>query len=122
MMKIGKKNACLKKKMLELSNEKDALHKCNDLLNEKIKELELENEILHDRITSLKGKQSTSYEHEISNVDNFIKENEELKKKSNELNKIMLKFTNCQKNLEKLLSSKKCVFHKVGPKYKPNLK
>ena len=39
MMKVGKKNACLKKKMLELSNEKDALHKYNDLLNEKIKEL-----------------------------------------------------------------------------------
>ena len=33
-MKIGKKNACLKKKMLELTNEKDALEKCN---NEKIK-------------------------------------------------------------------------------------
>ena len=37
-MKIGKKNACLKKKMLELTNEKDALEKCNNSFNEKIKE------------------------------------------------------------------------------------
>ena len=93
-MKTSKKNACLKKKMLGLSNEKDALHKCNDLQNEKIKELELDNEILHDRIASSKGKQSTSYEHEKSNVDNLIKENEKLKKKSNELNKVVLKFKN----------------------------
>ena len=56
MMKIGKKNACLKKKMLKLSNENDALHKCNDLINEKIKKLELDNEILHDKIAFLKGK------------------------------------------------------------------
>ena len=75
IMKIGKKNACLKKKMLELWNEKEALHKYNDLLNENIKQLELDNQILHDRIAPLKGKQSTSYEHEKSNVDNFIKEN-----------------------------------------------
>ena len=33
-MKIDKTNACLKKKMLELTNEKDVLEKCN---NEKIK-------------------------------------------------------------------------------------
>ena len=33
MMKIDKKNACLKNKMLELSNENDDLQKCNDLLN-----------------------------------------------------------------------------------------
>ena len=56
MMNIGKKNACRNKKMLELSNENDALHKCNDLINEKIKELELNNEILYDRIAFLKGK------------------------------------------------------------------
>ena len=112
----------LRKKMLELSNDKDALHKCNDLLNEKIKELELDNEILYDRIASLKGKQSTSYGHEKSNVDNLIKENEELEKKNNELNAIVLKLTNGQKNLEKLLSYQKCVFYKRGLGYKPNLK
>ena len=55
-IKNGKKNACLKKKMLELSNEKDVMQKCNDLLNEKIKGLELDNEMLHDRIASFKGK------------------------------------------------------------------
>ena len=55
-IKTDKKNACLKKKMLELLNEKDALQKCNDSLNEKIKGLELDNEILHDRIASFKGK------------------------------------------------------------------
>ena len=52
----------------------------------------------------------------------MIKENELLKKKSNELNKIVLKFTSSQKNLEKLLNSKKCVFDKGGLGYKPNLK
>ena len=56
----------------------------------------------NDRIASLKGKQSTSYEHEKSNVDNLIKENEELKKKSNELNEIVLKFTNGQTKLRKI--------------------
>ena len=40
-IKIGKKNACLKK-MLELTNENDALEKYNESLNEKLKELELE--------------------------------------------------------------------------------
>ena len=37
-IKIGKKNSCLKKKMLEFTNENDALKKCNDSLNEKIKD------------------------------------------------------------------------------------
>ena len=32
-IKIGKKNVRLKKKIVELSNEKDALQKCNDSLN-----------------------------------------------------------------------------------------
>ena len=62
-IRIGKKNAFFKKKMLELTNEKDALQKCNDSLNKKINELELDNKMLHDRIASFKGKQSTSYEH-----------------------------------------------------------
>ena len=133
-MKIDKKNACLKRKMVELKNEneslcakitcleldnktlhdrvalsnekpstshehlesyvddlkneKDALQKCNDSLNEKIKGLELDNKMLHDRIASFKGKQSISYEHEKSHVDKLIKENEVLKKKSNELRKV----------------------------------
>ncbi|KAH9658168.1 hypothetical protein KPL70_023385 [Citrus sinensis] len=108
LMKIGKKNACLKKKMLELTNEKDALEKCN---NEKIKELELENKMLHDKTLALKGKQST-YEHEQSLVDELMKENEVLKKKNNELNEIVLKFTNGQKILENMLNSQKCVFDK----------
>ena len=37
-MKIGKKNICLKKKMLELTNENDALEKCT---NEKIKRMRM---------------------------------------------------------------------------------
>ena len=91
-IKIGKKNACLKK-MLELTNENDALEKCNDSLNEKITKLELENKILHGKIASFKGKQSTSYEHEKLHVNELIKENEVLKKNNNELNEIVLKFT-----------------------------
>ena len=78
--------------------------------------------MLHDRIASFKGKQSISYEHEKSHVDELMKENEVLKKKSNELNEIVLKFTSGQKNLEKLLSTQKCVFDKGGLGYKPYLK
>ena len=90
-IKIGKKNTCLKKELLEHTNKKDALEKCNDSLNEKIKEWKLENKKLNDKIASFKGKQSTLYEHEKSHVDNLIKENEVLKKKNNELNEIVLK-------------------------------
>ena len=49
--------------------------------------------MLYDRIASFKCK------HEKSHVDELIKENEVLKKKSNELNQIVLKFTNGQKNI-----------------------
>ena len=49
--------------------------------------------MLYDKIASFKGKQSTSYEHEKSHVNELIKENEVLKKKNNELNEIVLKFT-----------------------------
>ena len=108
--------------MLEISNERDALQKCNDSLNEKIKVLQLDNKMLHDKVASLKGKQSISYEHEKSHVDELMKENEVLKKMSNQLNEIVLKFTISQKNLEKLLSTQKCVFDKGGCGYKPNLK
>ena len=76
-------------------------------MNEEIKGLKLENKTLHNRIASLREKQSTLYEHERLCVNDWIKENEYLKKKNNELNNIVLKFTNDQKNLEKLLSSKK---------------
>ena len=48
-----------------------------------------------------------------------MKENKVLKKKINE---IVLKFTSGQKNLEKLLSTQKCVFDKRGLGYKLNLK
>ena len=103
-IKIGKKNTCLKKKMLELTNEKDALEKCNNSLNEKLNELDLDNKTLHDRIASLKGKQSASYEHKKLHDDELIKENEVLKKKNSELNEIMLKFTNRQKMLDNMLN------------------
>ena len=108
LMKIGKYNVCFKKKMLKLKNEKDALEKCN---NEKIKELELENKILHDKTLAFKGKQST-YEHEKLHVNELMKKNEVLKKKNNELNEIVLKFTNGQKMLENMFNSQKCVFDK----------
>ena len=42
-MKIGKKNACLKKKMVELKNENESL--CANITC-----LELENKTLHDRV------------------------------------------------------------------------
>ena len=78
--------------------------------------------MLHDMIASFKGKQSTPYEHEKSHVDELIKENEVLKKKSNEHNEIVLKFKSGQKNLKKLLNSKKCVFDKGELVYKLSLK
>ena len=87
-----------------------------------VKGLQLEYKTLNDKIALLKEKQSTLHEHEKSHVNNLIKENEVLKKKNNELNEIVLKFTNGQKNLEILLSSKTYVFDKGGRGYKPNLK
>ena len=39
--------------------------------------------MLHDKVASLKGQQSISYEHEKSHVDELMKENEVLKKMSN---------------------------------------
>ena len=44
LMKIGKKNVCLKKEMAKLKNE-------NESLNTKITCLEVENKTLYDRIT-----------------------------------------------------------------------
>ena len=85
-------------------------------------ELELENKMLHENIASFKNKQNTSYEHEKSHVDDWIKENDLIKKNNNELNEIVLKFKNGQKMLDSMLNSQKCVFGKGGIGYKPNLK
>ena len=63
-------------------------------------------------------KESIAFEYEMM----LKKKNEMLKKNSNELNDIVLKFTNGQKILDNLLSSQKCVFDKGGIAYKPNLK
>ncbi|KAH9705040.1 hypothetical protein KPL70_011720 [Citrus sinensis] len=122
LMKIGKKNACLKNKLLEFTNEKDAMQKCNESLNEKIKGLELENKTLHNRVALSNEKPSTSHEHLEPHVDDLKKENEMLKKKNIELNNVVLKFANGQKMLDNMLNSQKCVFDKGGLGYKPNLK
>ncbi|KAH9698219.1 hypothetical protein KPL71_023937 [Citrus sinensis] len=114
LMKIDKKNACLKKKLLELTNEKDAMQKCNESLNEKIKGLELENKTLHNRAALSNEKPSTSHEHLEPHVDDLKKENEMLKKKNIELSNVVLKFTNGQKILDNMLNSQKCVFDKGG--------
>ncbi|KAH9743821.1 hypothetical protein KPL70_003436 [Citrus sinensis] len=114
LMKIGKKNICLKKKMIELKNE-------NDSFSAKITCLELENKTLHDNIALFENS-STSHEHLESHMNDLKNENEMLRKKRNELNKIVLKFTNGQKMLDNLLNSQKCVFDKSGIGYKPNLK
>ena len=55
-MKVGKKNACLKKKTVELTNE-------NESLSTKISCLELEKKTLHDRVALSNEKPSTSHEH-----------------------------------------------------------
>ncbi|KAH9697863.1 hypothetical protein KPL71_023789 [Citrus sinensis] len=114
LMKIGKTNACLKKKLVELTNEKDAMQKCNDSLNEKIKGLELENKTLHNRIALSNEKPTTSHEHLEPHVNDLKKENEILKKKNIELSDVVIKFTNGQKMLDNMLNSKKYVFDKEG--------
>ena len=68
-IKIGKKNACLKKKMVKLTNE-------NESLSAKITCLELENKTLHDRVTLSNEKPSNSHEHLEYHIDDFKKENE----------------------------------------------
>ena len=101
--KIGMKNVSLRKKNAELSSE-------NESLNAKVKCLELENKMLHNELMS--SKESITFEHDNLVVDDLKNENEMLKKKSNELNDIVLKFTNGQKILDYLLGSQKCVFDK----------
>ena len=76
-MKIGKKNVCLKKEMVELKNE-------NKSLSAKITYLELENKTLHNRVALLNEKPSTSHKHLESHIDDLKNENERLKKKNNE--------------------------------------
>ena len=86
-MKIGKKNICLKKKMVELKNE-------NKSLSAKVTCLELENKTLHERVALSNEKPNTSHEHLESHINDLKNENEMLKKKSKKLNEIVLKFTN----------------------------
>ena len=81
LMKIGKMSTCLKKKLLELTNEKDAMQKCNESLNEKIKGLELENKTLHNKVALLNEKPNTSHEHLEPHVDDLKKKNKMLKKR-----------------------------------------
>ncbi|KAH9685489.1 Integrase catalytic domain-containing protein [Citrus sinensis] len=90
LMKIGKTNICLKKKMIELKSE-------NDSFSAKITCLELENKTLLDNIALFENS-STSHEHLESHMNELKNENEMLRKKSNELNEIVLKFTNGQKD------------------------
>lgn len=78
LKKIGLKNASLKKKHLEFSNE-------NGSLNAKVKCLEIKDKNLHGEIMSFKEKQSIALEHENSLINDLIKENKTRKKKSNEL-------------------------------------
>ena len=66
---------------------------------------------MHNRVALFENS-STSHEHLESHVNNLKNEIEMLKKKSNDLNEIVLKFTNGQKMLDNLLNSQKCVFDK----------
>ena len=93
----------------------------NESFSAKITCPELENKTLHDRVALFENS-STSHEHLESHVNDLKNENEMLRKKSNELNEIVLKFKNGQKMLDNLLNSQKCVFDKGGIGYKPNLK
>ena len=101
--------------MIKLTNE-------NESLSAKITCLGLENKTLHDRVALSNEKPITLHKHLESHINDLKNENKMLKKKNNELNEIILKFTNKQKMLDNLLSSQKCVFDKGGLGYKPNLK
>lgn len=65
-MKIGKKNTCVKNKIVEFTNE-------NESLSTKITCLELENKLSHDKITLSNDEPSTSYEYVESHVDDLKK-------------------------------------------------
>ena len=75
---------------------------------------------MHDELALSNEKPSISHKHLESHIDDLKNENEVLKKKSNELNEIVLIFTNGQKMLDNMLNSQKCVFDKGGLGYKPN--
>ena len=105
LMKVGKENACLKKKTVVLTNE-------NESLSAKISCLELENKTLDHRVALSNEKFNTLHEHIESHVDDLKMENEILKKKNIELSDVVLKFTNGQKMLDNLLNLQKCVFDK----------
>ena len=83
--------------MVEFKNE-------NEFLSAKVICLELENKTLHDRVVLSNEQLITSHEHLESHIDDLKTENEMLKKKSKELNEIVLKFTNGQKMLDNMLN------------------
>ena len=69
------------------------------------------------KLHSLKRKQDVSYKNEGLLINALKKENETLRKKNDELNDIVLKFTNGQKILDNLLGFQKCVFDKGDIRY-----
>ena len=66
LMKIGKKNVCLKKEMTRLRNE-------NESLNARIACLEVGNKTLHDEITLSNEKPSILHEYLKSHIDELKK-------------------------------------------------
>ena len=78
-IKVGKKNACLKKKMVKLTNENESL--CTKIIC-----LELENKTLHDKVGLSNEKRSTSHEHLKSHVDDLKNEKDTLQKCNDSLN------------------------------------
>ena len=67
---------------------------------------------MHYEIALSNEKPSILHEHLKSHIDELKNENKLLKKKNNELNEIVLKFTNGQKMLDNMLNSQKCVLIK----------
>lgn len=58
-----------------------------------IKCLKVKNKMFHDKIISFKEKQNISFEHENLHINDLIKKNEALRKKSIEPSDTVLKFT-----------------------------
>jgi hypothetical protein len=127
------KNKVFKKKVTSLSNELDDFKSKNEILEKQIislndKNLSLEKEIIKLKIESqsfiekMKAKDVETSSQIAYDSNLLVNENKELKLKVENLNKILINFTNGKKNLDNLLGSQRCVFDKAGIGYNPKIK
>ncbi|KAG6662692.1 hypothetical protein CIPAW_03G261000 [Carya illinoinensis] len=116
-------NLCLMAKDdIEVTNLDNIENPSYEELQNVLEEIYEEFKKLGIKYTALKKKNSSlTNEIEILRKESIIlkDENFELNKKKTDLENILENFTNGKRNFEKLLSSQKCVFDKVGLGYMP---